>query len=277
MGRRKFFLPTQNKRQTVVPDDVKMNNFDEIKKESFECPNCAKIIYPPYPPNLGQLIKSLKDQETQHDKEKQEEYKSYVAQCKEKGETPLPFLTEPLEIDINQKKNICRVHKIELKYKPMAKEKGYPEHIDFNLIDKRIMSFQGELKSIIDKSLPSSFLDNALKRFEKLGTKARNTDEVLKTFEAYLPGYYGNKGSDKMMDTLNRLFLQTDYMNNEKAAPLTVVEFLQQVLVPECGIRLIREDKQNKITLEEAKSIMSESQEYGSTVYFSVDVDNKKE
>ncbi|KAI9476181.1 MAG: RTC4-like domain-containing protein [Benjaminiella poitrasii] len=274
----KLALPTRNKKRVDIPSDAKINVTvkQESKKELFECPNCSELIYPPYPPKLGQLIDELKDQKTRHDKRKQKEYEIYVAQCKEKKQTPLPFFEEHLEIDASDKKDVCRVHKIELLYKPIAIAKGYPEHIDFDSINDRIMSFQDELKSILDKNLSSSFFDAALQRFEQLGTKARNASETLKTFEEYLPGYYGNEGSDRIMDTLNRLFLQSDYADNNKTAPLTAVEFLQQVLVPECGIRLIRQDKQNKITLEEAKSIMRESQEYGSIVYFDIGVNKKK-
>lgn len=70
------------------------------------------------------------------------------------------------------------------------------------------------------------------------------------------------------MDALHDLFLQTGIVTKESADPLSPVEFLQQILVPECGIRLIQQDRNNEITLEEAAIIMKESEEYGSIVYF---------
>jgi hypothetical protein len=69
------------------------------------------------------------------------------------------------------------------------------------------------------------------------------------------------------MSALNKMMLQSGYVNEKNTAPLTPVEFIQQILVPECGLRLIRQDRKENITLEEAKIIMKESGEYGSIVH----------
>lgn len=80
------------------------------------------------------------------------------------------------------------------------------------------------------------------------------------------PGYYGNRGSHYIMETLNEIFLKSDYLDKKKTSPLTPIEYLQQVLVPESGMRLIKEDL-NLINLHEACKVMEESSEYGSIVY----------
>lgn len=69
------------------------------------------------------------------------------------------------------------------------------------------------------------------------------------------------------MNVLNKTMLQSKYVNLKNASPLTPIEFIQQILVPECGLRLIQQDREHKITLQEAKIIMKESEEYGSIVH----------
>jgi hypothetical protein len=70
------------------------------------------------------------------------------------------------------------------------------------------------------------------------------------------------------MEALDALLLQTKYLNKDNADPLAPVEFVQQILVPECAIRLILQDRNNEITFKEAETILRESQQYGSVVYF---------
>jgi hypothetical protein len=72
------------------------------------------------------------------------------------------------------------------------------------------------------------------------------------------------------METVSKLFLlnkiDNNILNKEKTKPLTPIEYLQKVLVPESGIRLIKQDM-NITDNENAKKIMIESTEYGSIVY----------
>jgi hypothetical protein len=68
------------------------------------------------------------------------------------------------------------------------------------------------------------------------------------------------------METLNKLFLKTNYLTKTISAPLTPVELIQQVLVPECGLRLIQQDL-NLDDMTQVKKVMIESTEYGSIIY----------
>lgn len=68
------------------------------------------------------------------------------------------------------------------------------------------------------------------------------------------------------MEALEKMFIKTNYLDKEKTSPLTPVEYMQQVMVPECGIRLIQQDLNLK-DLEESSKVMKESSEYGSIVY----------
>lgn len=69
------------------------------------------------------------------------------------------------------------------------------------------------------------------------------------------------------MQALFPIFLRPSLVSISNVKPLTPVEFIQQILVPEAGLRLIQQDRDGKIDLEEAKRIMKESEEYGSIVY----------
>lgn len=87
------------------------------------------------------------------------------------------------------------------------------------------------------------------------------------------------------------MFLKTQTLTPEDCAPQLPLEFIQQVLVPETGVRLIRQDlinrrlkkldKGNTISPEEMKAyteeafrVMRESVEYGSLVYPASQDDN---
>jgi hypothetical protein len=143
-------------------------------------------MYPPYPPKLKRLIKKVQENNHQYELEIRQAYEKQVALDHAEGKPSMPFVFEPAGISLNDKKMICRTHRIELIYKPMAIKKGYPTDIDFDAIPDRIKNFEEELKSIVDHEYPSTYLDAAMKRFKELGLKARRAEEVMKQFEDYL-------------------------------------------------------------------------------------------
>ncbi|CEP08838.1 hypothetical protein [Parasitella parasitica] len=245
------------------------------KSNYFDCPLCGETIHPPYPFRLKRLIKRLEKNQVQFEKEQREEYAKEVVECKKNNMFLMPFIPKTAGISANDKRLICRTHQIELVFKPLGKEKGYPEHIDFDAIANRITLFQDELLGIIERRVPSTYLDDAYSRFEKLGMKARSSKELLMVFQNFKPGYYGVKGSDAIMQALVALYLETSIINLKNVRPLTPIEFIQQILVPESGLRLIRQDHNNKIDLQEAERIMKESEEYGSIVYYKAKKDKK--
>jgi hypothetical protein len=152
----------------------------------YECPLCADIIYPPYPPKLKRLLKKVQENNQQYEKEMRQAYEKQVALDQAEGRSSMPFVFEPTGISLNDKKLICRTHRIELIFKPMAIEKGYPTDIDFDAISDRIKGFEDDLKSIVDRVYPSTYLSTAMKRFEELGLRARRAEEVMKQFEDHL-------------------------------------------------------------------------------------------
>lgn len=91
------------------------------------------------------------------------------------------------------------------------------------------------------------------------------------------PGYYGSKGSSKIVEVLVKMFIETQILTHESARPQVPIEYIQQVLVPETGVRLILEDRRDgvggggegegELTVEEAQAIMLDSVEFGNYVH----------
>ncbi|KAL9553287.1 hypothetical protein MBANPS3_003346 [Mucor bainieri] len=271
----KLVLPKKRAKPQEKKEAISEATIQEVKEgklpegeKCFNCTYCGESLYPPYPAKIDRIIKKLKKNQAQYEKEQREEYELEVIECKRNNMFVMPFVLKDIGLSKNDQRLICRTHQIELKFKPLAKEKGWPERINFDAIPDRIASFQDELLGIIDRKVPSTYLDTAYDRFEKMGMKARSAKEMLAVFENFKPGYYGVQGSDTIMQALFPLFLETSIITINNVKPLTPIEFIQQILVPEAGLRLIRQDRDGKIDLEEAKRIMKESEEYGSTVYY---------
>jgi hypothetical protein len=80
------------------------------------------------------------------------------------------------------------------------------------------------------------------------------------------------------MKVLTKLLIKSAKLTPAKSSPQDPVEYLQQVLVPECGRRLIAQDIQSgrtsipsgvedDDTLKTAEAIMRESAEFGNLVH----------
>ncbi|KAL1932252.1 hypothetical protein VTP01DRAFT_9308 [Rhizomucor pusillus] len=79
---------------------------------------------------------------------------------------------------------------------------------------------------------------------------------LIHRFDELLPGYYGFRGMK--------------ILNIETARPLTPVEYVQQILVPEAALLLIRDDlleKNGSVDWDEAYQTLQKSSEFGSCMY----------
>ncbi|KAF8975036.1 hypothetical protein BGZ46_009491 [Entomortierella lignicola] len=127
------------------------------------------------------------------------------------------------------------------------------------------MKLETALKAIIEQSKPSSFRDEAFQRKKDMKGKARDNLIGLSYIEKISPGYYGSKGSAEVTMILVNLFVKTKVLTPELANPLRQMEYVQEVLVPESGVRLIAEDL--SIQSEEAQKVMLESVEFGNYMH----------
>ncbi|ORZ09711.1 hypothetical protein BCR41DRAFT_372737 [Lobosporangium transversale] len=187
------------------------------------------------------------------------------------------------QMSLLDKFEFCRVHVAEARIVPLGIQNNYPFYIKFHELSKRVSKIESQLRCIIEGTVSSTFLDMALNQYKQLGTQgARNPHVIMANVERTMPGYYGSKGSAELSKILARMFLETNILTHERARPQTPIEYIQHVLVPEAGLRLIAEDqakimrgssdlKEGKdhsvITLEEARLIMQESVEFGNYMH----------
>ena len=97
-------------------------------------------------------------------------------------------------------------------------------------------------------------------------------------------GYYGSKGSAVIQDALSTMFLHTGILTNALTTPQLPLEYLQQVLVPEAALVLIRQDLFNADAKsrprarfptseelahynEKAEQVLKDSSEFGKLVH----------
>ncbi|KAI7824705.1 hypothetical protein BC939DRAFT_476672 [Gamsiella multidivaricata] len=168
----------------------------------------------------------------------------------------------------------CRVHISEENIVPMGIERLYPIHIDFTLLPERVRRMKDELRGVIEGTVPSVYLAKALENYKRMGALgARNPHVILANVAQTMPGYYGSKGSAELCKILTSMFIETKILTYELAQPQKPIEYIQQVLVPEAGLRLIAEDRVKihgdggLVSLEDAREIMIDSVEFGNYMH----------
>ncbi|KAI8066354.1 RTC4-like domain-containing protein [Gongronella butleri] len=167
----------------------------------------------------------------------------------------------------------CQMHELEFTHKPEAKDKGWPASINFDKLPARVRALQFELDGLIDGTTHSIYRAEAMRDYETFGIhKARGTLGAMARFDKSIPGYYGIKGAAVIQETLRVMY--QDKLQMDIIKPQSASEFIQQVLVPEAGFRLIRDDLQKKrkrLPADEieaaAKKTMLESVSYGALLH----------
>ncbi|KAI9279793.1 RTC4-like domain-containing protein [Sporodiniella umbellata] len=234
----------------------------EEKVNSFDCPVCFESLLPPYPEGLSSAIKTLEEKRRVWRESQKRSYDSKVAKEKAEGKVYIePMLQTSPDLPSEDLKSFCYTHRLELVWKPMAKSQGYPDPVDFEILSSRIEGQRHVLLDIIQGQKESGCFTKAKQRVQQLGShKAKGAKELIHQFEQTLPGYYGLKGMEEMMRVLATMFLDKE-LDRKASNPLEPLEYIQQVLVPECALRLIQEDM--GVDMKKAKRIMEESIDYG--------------
>ncbi|KAG0293316.1 hypothetical protein BGZ98_002229, partial [Dissophora globulifera] len=160
------------------------------------------------------------------------------------------------------KYEFCRIHILEETVVPEGLQLDYPMNIRFEDLPARVAKMHDELRGIIEGRVQSMFLERALKNYERMGAAgARNPMVLLAKVEDTMPGYYGPKGSEALSRILADLFVETNILTHERAQPQRPIEYIEQVLVPEAGLRLIAEDRTNLRRPSAAAAASGEGQE----------------
>lgn len=189
-------------------------------------------------------------------------------------QAPCPMCDEPVdkewlnEFSKGQRMSIARQAKFCHQHKKRAAEKlwetkGYPT-INWEGLEARIAKHHRHLKSLINGASASSHFGQQLQ--DKI-EKGKN--RTLFTTDDYpVPGYYGLRGMSMMTESIIDVFSS---LLRERAPFDRLISarghtgFVQSVLVPELGVRLIQEDM-GLATDGEARAVMHESREIGITL-----------
>ncbi|KAG4104340.1 RTC4-like domain-containing protein [Neocallimastix lanati (nom. inval.)] len=243
-----FFLKLNIKKELSLKKKSIKNDMYNGKgdKATFKCPYCKYEYY--------DKIEESVHQELQHFLE--------VNHMKKDGKI-ISF-----NIPVMKQYEYCRLHQAKLVIIPQGLKKGYPLEINFDLLQERIERFKKDLFEIVYDRKKSYFRELALNEYKRYGSnKARNFSFLIQRFDKILVGYYGSKGFNIITEILLNMFF-IKRKENELAKPF---EYIQEVLVPECGVRLIAEDQHlnidNEEDMEKARKIMEESNEFGLVVH----------
>ncbi|KAF8449346.1 RTC4-like domain-containing protein [Boletus edulis BED1] len=189
-------------------------------------------------------------------------------------------LKAPLTVYIS----VCQRHRFESHQLPIAIERGWPRTIDFTKVPARVKKMKKELEAIIlDKDDTSDIEDldaddghrrsrsksvfwrEVKKEMKKQGSRAVvGVRGQFASFEKTQPGYYGEQGSVIIHQTLFDLFPPSTF-DATLIAPLAPAEFIQRVLVPEAGWRLIAQDL--CVDMEDAIVTLRDSAQYGVAMF----------
>ncbi|KAK4699048.1 hypothetical protein P7C70_g7219, partial [Phenoliferia sp. Uapishka_3] len=187
---------------------------------------------------------------------------------------PNPTRKNPkaVRLPVIETASFCRKHEEENVIIPEGRRNGWPETIDWDKLHGRIESFTEDLTNIIYNKTPSTFLDAAKAEWEQKGArKMANVMSEWGSFDVEQPGYYGPRGFEQMIKSLNECFIEIPLLNARRAAPLPVDAYLRRVLIPELTIRLIAQDMGQ--SREVAKETAVESRAYGKAMFASSDED----
>ncbi|KAJ3154958.1 hypothetical protein HDU86_004477 [Geranomyces michiganensis] len=178
---------------------------------------------------------------------------------------------------------LCASHTALSRTIPAGKAAGYPASLDIPLLIKRTRALVPKLRPILHRTAESHFRNLAVKNGghgtknggSKLGKRRQGQEaRMLATADIPAAGYYGPKGASAIASTLFDEFLAPSCgpppLSSFEAAPLTPIEFLQDVLVPEAALLLIKEDlKEKGRTADQASALATlvESAAYGAALF----------
>nr|KAJ3421795.1 hypothetical protein HK105_002247 [Polyrhizophydium stewartii] len=147
---------------------------------------------------------------------------------------------------------VCRLHASEVSVIPRGIEQGYPAEIDLRRVRERVEAMRSVFVDILRGRVASPFLEATLASFRNLG-----------------------KGGNIIFKTIQALFRGPNAeLRKSTTEPQSVVDYIQNVLVPEAALRLIAGDYAIDLSspsgMRRARGIMDDSAEFGACVNGSV-------
>ncbi|KAJ6593384.1 RTC4-like domain-containing protein, partial [Mycena capillaripes] len=194
---------------------------------------------------------------------------------------------------------VCQRHRFESETLPEAEARGWPKYINWAGLKLRVVAMKEELQQVLEdpgdpiiygnddgeerqkdasrserKKGPRMrciFWNDLAKELRTKGSKGvKGVQGQFANFEKTQPGYYGELGSVIIHQTLYDMFPLTT-IDPYLVDPLTPNEFIQRILVPEVGMRLVMEDMDLdpdvKSDKKQAVAILRESASYGVAMF----------
>ncbi|KAF8132224.1 RTC4-like domain-containing protein, partial [Mycena galopus ATCC 62051] len=193
---------------------------------------------------------------------------------------------------------VCQRHRFESETLPEAEARGWPKYIDWAGLSDRVLAMERDLELILadpgdtivygndnedgkkQKETPRQlkgprmrciFWKDLVKELKTKGSKGvKGVQGQFANFEKTQPGYYGELGSVIIHQTLYDMFPLTA-IDPHLVDPLTPNEFIQRILVPEVGMRLVMEDMgldlDDRADKQHAVAVLQESASYGVAMF----------
>ncbi|KAJ3032878.1 hypothetical protein HDV00_007012 [Rhizophlyctis rosea] len=146
----------------------------------------------------------------------------------------------------------CKLHNLVLNVIPEGVRRGWPLAVDFRDVERRCRGMVGVLRGLVEGRVGSEWRERCVEEYRRFGVRRAQGVE---------------KGATTLLRTLSRLFLHPQHpiLTPQLAHPQPVMEYMQDVLVPECAVRLVMEDL--GVGYVEARKVLGERREFGEGVF----------
>ncbi|KND02704.1 uncharacterized protein SPPG_01787 [Spizellomyces punctatus DAOM BR117] len=238
--------PIKERRRASGDWDIEDSGDERKEEEGLRCPQCLRVLSLPLSLSVGRQFYKLRESEVVRDDE--------------------IVIRDPIALY-----EFCRTHTAEDDIIPAGLAMGYPREIDFKNTRRRVRQMFADLLRIIEGREESYYRQLALALYKELGTrKAQGVRYKMNTMKGISCGYYGKTGARVIMKTIYDMFVgtagKTPYLTARMTAPQPIIEYIQDVLVPEAAIRLIMDD----CTIHDkrqARDILTASSDFGSVMF----------
>ncbi|KAJ7042083.1 hypothetical protein C8F04DRAFT_946486, partial [Mycena alexandri] len=164
---------------------------------------------------------------------------------------------------------VCVRHEFEKNLLPMAIAQGWPTELDLVDLEQRIKQKKPIFDALVNnrdwEAGKGPRYDNILWLDAVLATQSGRgglAGNIL-TFNKVQPGYYGELGTRRIDQTFHRML----EFSEDCTLPLTVLQFVQLVLIPEAGVQLIMDDLGAAASRDDAMQVMWASGSYGASMF----------
>ncbi|KAI5825177.1 hypothetical protein K523DRAFT_420219 [Schizophyllum commune Tattone D] len=239
--------PSSSAYEPIGDDDPDLSLGPASRDARELCPYCDELLPSSPTPTLTRMLEEV---------------------AKKSRPAPRPSNPRGRKAQLRHFAIVCQRHRFERDVLPDAERKGWPKKIDWSALPSRVRRLRDELQEILEDEIDHGgcvFWKELAKEIKEKGTRAATgVAGQFENFEKVQIGYYGEQGAAIITQTLYSMF-PMDLIDPDKVFPLSPSEFLQRVLLPEAGLRLIEEDRGRGAS--DALRTLRESAKYGVAMF----------